>query len=271
VSPEKQAAFRWQGFEVVLPEDWAPVSLIGDRREGYCRFGSPGSVGFQVRWKETKHPGRLKDSLFAYFRILQREARKAGKTFESDLEETDCGIAYRWRAHAKAQGQLFYSSICGRVFFLELLGDRKDSLALYRRISSTFRSSDPAGPDRWTVLGLDVRFPAPVQLEKRTFQAGRTLLEFSAKGFRAQASRWGFGEQLAERHGLAEWAAAALALPGPAIRAEDPDRVAWEGKPRFGWNSLALVRLDRDQNRILALKASYRKPQWRPEWDWLES
>ncbi len=271
MSLEKQAAFRWQGFEVLLPEDWAPVSLIGDRREGYCRFGSPGSMGFQVRWKATRRPGRLKDSLFAYFRILQKEARRAGKAFESELEESDDGIAYRWRAHAKAQGQLFYSPVCGRVFFLELLGDRKDSLALYRRIASTFRPMDPKGPDRWSVLGLDVRFPSLVQLEKRTFQAGRTVLEFSAKGFRAQASRWGFGEQLAAQHGLARWAVAALSLSEQGTHQDGPDSLYWDGPSRLGWRSRALVRLDRDKNRILALKASYRKPQWRPEWDWLES
>ncbi|MEJ5169999.1 MAG: hypothetical protein WHU10_03340 [Fimbriimonadales bacterium] len=268
---ETGTAFRWQGFEVCLPEDWAPVSLIGDRREGYCRFGSPGSVGFQVRWKAAKHPGRLRDPLFAYFRILQKEARRAGKSFESELEEADGRIRYRWRAHSKAQGEIFHSSVCGRLFFLELLGDRKDSLGLYRRIASSFRSQDPAGPDRWCVLGLTVRFPKTVRLESRLFQAGRTVLEFSARGFRAHASRWGFGSQLAERHGLAGWAAGAFRVPQSELVEIAPHRLQWDGANRFGARTRLLVRLDEEQNRILALKASYRNTRWRPEWDWLES
>ncbi|MCX7800174.1 MAG: hypothetical protein N2109_07525, partial [Fimbriimonadales bacterium] len=152
------------------------MSLIGDRKEGYCRFGSPGTLGFQVRWKHARRPGRLKDALFAYFRLLQKESRRAGKAFESEMDEDGDRISYQWRGHAKATGQLLYSPVSQRVFFLELMGERKDSLGLFGQIAGSFRALDPDGPDRWTVLGLSVRLPKRANLDSRSFHAGRTVL-----------------------------------------------------------------------------------------------
>lgn len=262
--------FRWQGFEVLLPPEWAPVALIGDRKEGYCRFGSPGSLNCQIRWKSAKPGAKLKDSLFSYFRLLQKESKKAKTTLSSEFEELDGRIHYKWRGHARGRGELFFSETCSRVFFIEVVGTKKDSLAGAKDIVASFRSEGKGGKDRWSVLGLKVCFPSAVSLDKRQFQAGRTILTVSAPGFRAEASRWGFGEQLVKKHGLEPWARAAFGL-GTQPCQESENGLVFDRSSFLGPRQRTLVRLEKDLNQITAVKATFRKPKWRPEWDWLDS
>jgi hypothetical protein len=262
--------FGWQGFSLEHPDDWGPVTLTGTRKEGYVRITSPGRLGLQIRWKEAAGPGELKPRLFSYFDRLARDAKRAKVEFRREHEEDGERLTYRYNGTVHARGALFFSPPCGRVFFLEVVSSRNESfLVPFRQMLGSFQSFGQQPLETWSVLGLQVHLPPGLLVEKRQFLAGRTQLMLSKRGVQVLADRWGFGEQLIQKHGLEAWAAAALAMPRPEIKEEGCGlRLVQKGsllKPRRE----ALVMLDIDQNQITTLTVASRQSQWRPQWDWL--
>jgi hypothetical protein len=262
--------FAWQGFSLEHPDDWAPALLNGERRRGYARLSSPGKVSLQVRWQHVARRGDLHPSLQAYFKRLERDARRAKLPFKSDVEEDPDGLRYRWVGRGQARGVLFFSERCRRIFWVEAVGERDDSLLpLFRTLSSGFRSQGADGLEQWSLLGLSFRAPAGLSVEEKLFQAGRTRLRLGGKGCRIEAERWGFGTQLAERHGLEGWARDALKLRKAVARAEGGGlRFVHHRRPWMPRRE-ALLALDSDRNQITFLACTFRAEARRPSWDWL--
>ena len=114
VSPS-QELFAWEGFSFLHPNDWAPVTLAGTRREGYVRLQGSGRIGGQVRWTKSAKGAELSHALESYFRLLERDAKKAKTGFQAEKEAApEEGLRYRWLGQGQGRGELFRSP-CGRT------------------------------------------------------------------------------------------------------------------------------------------------------------
>jgi hypothetical protein len=268
VSLQVQDLFAWQGFSFPHPQDYAPITLTGTRREGYARLGSSGRLNIQIRWRQTAKPDKLKKLLDTYLDRLAKDAKKAKSGFKSELERVDDSITYRYTGAGQGRGRMFYSDICSRLFFIEVVGGRRDQLLpLFREVNSGFKSTEKGDWEDWSILGLRFRSPVVLTLERKVFQSGRVQLFFKAPGLKLEANRWGFGKQLIGKHGFEEWSKAALALKNEPVSVSE-ERL--EFKPT-GWFKPvnAIVSFDEERNQITTLKGQTRKEIKRPQWDWL--
>lgn len=233
------------------------------------RLGSTGKLNFQVRWKESKKTADLKPALKEYLSKLERDAKKAKVTFKSEFEKTDDAIVYRYAGVGQGRGKLFFNAPCSRVFFVEVVGGRKDSiLPAFRDLVADFSSPGDKTSEAWSVLGLSFRVPGKLNLDKKTFLAGRTELTLRGRHAHVLATRWGFGRQLVEKHGLEPWARAALHLGDAKV--EEQEQGLEFTKPGILRATYTLVTLSEEDNQIVGLQVSCRRPEWRPKWDWLD-
>lgn len=264
-----RSLFAWYGFSFEHPDDWAPVTISGNRSEGYVRLASAGRVGCQVRWKQVKEPGDLGNRLSAYLAKLEREARRRKELFRSDIKHEPDAVTYRVTAGLQARGAIFFSKACSRVFFIEASGGRADSLLpVYRSLKSAFCSFGVDALEPWSILGLHVRLPYGLRIDRKMFVSGRTRLELSRRGVSIEVERWGFARQLIDRHGLEAWAVSALKLPRGTVETDGPG-VRVQARTRLGVPIHAMVAYDEASNRLTSLKIATKKDDWMPEWDWI--
>ncbi len=198
----------------------------------------------------------LGDRLNQYLSALEADAKKAKVKFTSSVDQT----SYRWIGAGQGRGQLFEQS--GRIFFLEVVGNRKDSiLQPFVKTRSSFRS----GESLWSVYGLRINLEAT--LEKFKFLSGKTTLTLKWNKATVEAIRWGLAEQLLKNNSLADWAAQALEMKGGRME-----------RCGQGWrlyrrallkNEQAIVLLQPEENQIITVKCDSRLADRRPNWNWL--
>lgn len=261
--------FGWYGWQLEHPEDWAPVMLTGGRKEGYARIASPEGKSIQVRWRAEKQPPALKPRLDSYLQRLAHDSRRAKAEFWSDLAEHDDYLEYRYRGPGQGRGRLFHCPRSRRVYFVEVAGRRGDGLKplFLKTVESFDYVADNA--ELWALLGMAVRLPRGLDVGKRLLMAGRTTLYLERRGVKIEASRWAFGAQLIERHGMEAWARAALGLPRIPAKAE-PEGLRFATTRRWPMPHLwGLVRHHPERNQLETLVVRARAEEWRPRWDWL--
>jgi hypothetical protein len=263
------AVFGWQGFRLEHPDEWAAVHLSGDRTRGYARLASDRRIGCQIRWQKAKDGSDHGQRLEQYLKKLAADAKRAGETFNSEFSAEDGTLVYRWSGSGQGRGCLFHSSACSRTFFLEVLGGKKDQLLpQYREIMANFQSGlDENDREHWALFGLHVALPAGLELARHTLLAGRTQMLFRGKGVTVDAQRWGFAEQLLDKHGLEAWARAALEMK--KAQAEAGSATVRLTRKGILNQTHAIVRVNHDENQIEAIKVTSRKPEWKVQWDWL--
>lgn len=259
--------FAWYGLRFDHPSDWAPAVLSGKREEGYARLAGLHGKGAQLRWHSAKSLDNPEQRLKRYFERLQRDAKREGLTFTSELEVEASGIAYRWLGHGQGRGKLFFHEESSRIVFLEAYGNRKDSLLpVLGALLSGFGSADSFDRELWSVAGLQVYLPKKAAVTTSKFASGQTRLEWRSPGCRWSAERWGLAKQLLAAKDLETWSRAALGLAGYRCLQDD------EGL-RFSKSGIlkaeALVRFDEASNRIASLKCVSRKRQECLDWKWI--
>ena len=230
-------------------------------------MASPAALSYQIRWKQTKTPGELRDRLFSYLRRLQRG--RSVRPFESNWSREGDQILYEWSGPGRGMGALLYSPCSQRVFFLEVTSEASASLTKpYTQFVESF--ADPACErEEWAAFGLRLRLPAGLQVEKRAFLSGRTSLGLKSGRTRLEADRWAFGLQLVQRHGLEPWAREALDLADAAAREEAEGLRLTAPRRGFRAPCEAIVRLEEERNQIVCVKVIGSGEEWRPRWDWL--
>jgi len=259
--------FAWQGFRFDHPDDWAPTGVSGSFPEGYARLSSSGRIAVQLRWKKSGAAPDLQKLIARYESKLRREARRLGDAFSLQSSPRDSETEYHWSGAGQGRGTAFYSELSKRVFILEVMGSRSDQLLpTLRSIVASFR--DPVEAlSLWSVLGLVVRIPADASLSKHVFQAGKTKLAFTGRGYSLECIRWGFAEQILGRYSLDDWSRAAVGMPGAEALTEGP------GIRLSNHNFLArqetLVALQMEGNQIVTVKSIYRGASGKPTWEWL--
>lgn len=257
--------FGWQGFRVDHPDDWSPAHLSGSRKEGYARIAAPSRLSLQIRWRETTTHD-LNSILDAYFAGLERECKRRKQPFSSEREGESERLTYRWVGSTQGRGAVFLQA--GRLFFVEVAGGRKDALLPRLRTALDSFADDQAELQLWSVLGLSVHLPSQWSLQRHTFQAGKTSLEFEQRWSRLECVRWGFAEQLLRQYEFEAWARAALDLRRATCTKErDGLRLSYS---RVGKHVEAMAAFQEEWNQFVTLKITGMRNQ-KPEWPWLAS
>jgi hypothetical protein len=259
--------FAWYGFSVEHPEEWAPVTLSGARQEGYVRIASPGRQSLQVRWKASKNDVDLEAVLGVYLDRLSRDAKNAKSEFRSQIDREDSRLTYRYSSVTHGRGAILQSKPCGRVFFIEAISTKNDSLLpAFRKFLDSFEVV--CGKEQWALYGLNLKLPSGLEVDKKVFQAGRTELILSCKAARIEAQRWGFAEQLVAKHGLEPWARSVLELPKSASKTTEAGVEFHRNGSLLKPPVYAIAQIQPDRNQIATVKVTTRDKTWRPAWDW---
>ncbi len=243
-----------------------PAALIGERKEGYARLGGDGSRSLHVRWHTGKSAKSLRPALDGYLDRLHRDANKAKRAFRSEIDEGEDALVYKWQAEQQGRGVVFRDEDSARVFFLEVVGARKDSLLpIVRRVRESFQIHQ-GERELWSVAGVGAWLPKGMKVGKKQFLAGRASLTLEGKGATIRMERWSFAEQLVAKHGLACWARSALGLPTAPDATSDNE--ASLSHRRWLATTEALVRHRPESNQIEALVLRTRRssPRLDPSW-----
>ena len=260
--------FGWYGISLDLPDDWAPAAITGQRNEGYVRLASTGKVGIQIRWRSAKHAGHLPDRLPTYFDRLAKDAKKAKVPFESEIFEDGDRVLYRYKGALNGRGVLLYHAASKRIVFLESVSSSTASLEGPMRDALRSLRLDEDGLETWAALGLKVRLPEGLMVERRTFMSGRIALDLATRGAKIRAERWGFGEQLIQKHGLADWSRNALQMAKAEVE-ELECGVKLTLKRPLVPPIFGIAAFDTENNQIQTVRSISRQEKWRPEWRWI--
>jgi hypothetical protein len=201
---------------------------------------------------------------------LRGDAKKASHSFDSELDEADGRVQYSYKSELHGFGVMFKAEGDSRSFFLEASGpSRKTAKGLFDKCLDSFEIPAP-GLERWRLLGLDVSLPPSAKLQAKEFKAGKTRLEFTAKGAKVVAERWGFAQQLLARQSLPNWLAGAFRLSKAEYKESECGVEAW--RPRFLLPPISLLaKPNVENNQIEVILVESRSDEWRPEWGWFNS
>ncbi len=250
--------FGWQGFQLDLPEGFAPVALTGNASEGYARLVGERDRVFQVRWLRLRPGATLEATVEAYLARLQKDAKRAKRNFSFTIDDG------RYRLSGDAPGWGGWVQGAERGYILEVSG-KSAALPLLRRGLDTFCE----GTELWTwsVNDLVLRLPVQFKLEKSKFFAGKTELEFKRPRSLGHliGQRWGFASRLLKDRSASDWAKSLLGWPGATV-SEEPQGIRLSVRGRD-----ALVLHDFQEDRLTVLSGPSRRIEWRPRWEWIVS
>jgi len=232
------------------------------------RLESPERGVIQIRWSSNANPNAA--AVRSYLSRLRSDAKKAAQPFDSDLDENDGRVHYSYKGELHGFGAMFKAEGDSRSFFLEASGPgRKTAKSLFEKCFTSFGIPAP-GLEPWCLLGLDVSLPPAAKLQGKELKAGKTRLEFTAKGAKIVAERWGFAQQLLARQTLAAWLAVAFKLSNATYKESECGVEAFQA--RFLLPPIALLaKPNVEKNQIEVILVESRSDEWRPEWGWFNS
>lgn len=243
-----------------------PAALIGDRKEGYARLAGDGARSLHVRWHTGKPAKSLRPALDGYLERLRRDAQKAKLTFRSEVAEEQGTLLYKWQSEQQGRGVVFRDADAPRMFFLEVVGARKDSLLpVVRGVRASFHTHD-GDRELWSVAGVGAWLPKGMKVAKKQFLAGRASLQFEVRGTMVRMERWSFAEQLVAKHGLTGWAHSALALPMEPTATSEFEASLRHSKWMVATEALVRLRPEANQIEALVLRTRRQTPRLDPSW-----
>src|SRR5690242_15268986 len=95
------------GLTLRAPEGWSPVSVSGEGDNGYLKVVGPDTRYLEVKWELPKGTVSVPRALEAYFKRLERSARKSRqelrlkqrpKGFTGIRPQKQAPIPYSWEA-----------------------------------------------------------------------------------------------------------------------------------------------------------------------------
>lgn len=257
--------FAWQGLLFEHPTDWAPLTLSGNRTEGYARIVAPDRGFLQLRWQLGKSVVSS-DAVARYLERLRKDARKDPAGFSCKQEEKNGQISYSYQGRARGKGLLFPAPDGRGVLFLEAVDSPQSVLTEAKR---TFKVQDGTY-ERWALHGLDMRLPRGLKVDSHELKAGKTVLQLSGLKMRVVGERWGFAEQLLSSQTLAKWVCALTGLPEKSLVDSETDdgRVSLQHSRSMAPPVSVKAAAQLDKNQITVIRVETRLPNLRPEWDW---
>ena len=256
--------FAWQGFQFGHPDDWAPSLITGNRDEGYVRLASPEALSYQVRWKRLRTADHRR-SLDDYLSKLKRDAGKLKVKFQSTVQQDGDSLVYRWTGAGNGRGRL--ATRGERTFFLEASStSNRSAQGAFQELDSSFLA-EHEDHELWSLFGLAVRLRSGLAVERHLFQSGRTRVEWKDRLGRIVAERWGFGEQILEKHSFEDWAKQSMGMERAKVETSGRGLALALSRPLL--KTFGLATFDADRNQLVTVKTLSRGLRGRPEWDWL--
>lgn len=258
--------FGWHGFAFDHPDDWAPSTFAGHRRQGYIRLSSPAAPFLHLRWESVSGPPNIESFLRQYLAKLERDSRRASHPFRSNVTRGTDTADYTYSGNHSGKGIAFRGA-CGRMFILEVGATSGEPKRRHLQSAfDTFQSDQPR--DRWALLGLDVNLPRGLNVDRPLLVAGRTRLTLRSPKVEIVAERWGFANQLLKAHPLEEWARSLLGWSKAEMTVEG-DRLRLSLPPRWPRKKkVAIVQCQSVQNQIVLVTSTFRDDTYSPTWDW---
>lgn len=230
------------------------------------RLESGADLIFQARWKMGKRPESLNRRALDYLGGLEKGARRRRLPFTCEVNPTNAATDFHWHSEHKGYGRALFDSLSSRTFLIELSGPKQKSFKREARdMISGFQVPD-RDTLRWELLDLRVELPKLFVLGGVGLLSGKVTLNFRRRGWQLVVERWGFAEQLIQKHGLAAWAKSATGLP-PVEESEN--RVTLAKAARLHRKpQTAYVDFQREANKLIILRATHPRADT-PKWDWI--
>jgi hypothetical protein len=254
--------FAWQGFSFELPDDIHPVSLSGSLASGYAGLAASEGPSIQVRWQRSKLPPS-QQVLETYLARLNRDAQKKKRPFDGHIWKDEEDLRFQY---ATGEGALISRS--GRVFFVEVSAPSKRSrTATAKQVLCSFHVEDTELLS-WHILGLQVRIPKQLTLQRKELIAGKTALDFSSPLTHVRAERWGAADQLLTGTTLAQWLAALLNAKSAIEESPTSASLTLQSPLKTPLHAKAIWQVE--QNQVTLVRSTTRQHKMRPQWDWFD-
>jgi hypothetical protein len=221
-----------------------------------------------VRWAADKN-APTEFAVNSYLSRLRSDAHKAKVAFDSEIQADAEQIGYRYAGANHGVGTMFRPEGQGRSFFLEAAGPTKSCLEPTLRKAERSFSAGAEAVELWSLLGLQIRLPNGLTLERHELKAGKTALWLHARGVEICGQRWGLAEQLLRSKALEDWTAAVCGFHTPVVQSVD-ETSAFLLQPRLlSPPEEALAKVQSEHNQIVVISVRTRSEFWKPKWDWL--
>jgi hypothetical protein len=233
----------WQGIRFLLPPDWNLTGFSMDRKDGYLKVDSSGSMFVQVKWTEpTARPSMsgtlgglgwqmIKKYLFktpmaekgepdirqildAFLKTSGKQAKKAKASFECKIrpETTEANgrrvaLHFSWTGGGYGQGKIWYCRDCGRVIIAQVVGPNREEVSkIASEMMGTFIDHSSDGFYVWALYDLVCAVPQEFDLKSQKLMSGYLLLDFEKPGGgRLKIERWGLADVTLKKYPLQEW------------------------------------------------------------------
>ncbi|MCL5283924.1 MAG: hypothetical protein M1330_04345 [Armatimonadetes bacterium] len=284
VNTSQRTRIGWQGIALTLPPDWSLTGISTERRAGYIKIDSPGTMFVQIRWEmagNRPQPKSLNDwvkygisqlqnrnrpveieppdlgvILDRYLKEAEKRSHKQKEEFESKAKSETVELSgeriarnFQWVGGGVGQGKIWYCRHCQRIVMAQVVGRSKDDIgAVASELFSTIRDHGEEGWQTWALYDLCAEVPEQFQLEQYRLMAGALRLEFRRGGKSIMIERWGLANVLLRNSSLEDWYAHMVDLPCRGIEKEETEH-AGHTVVHFHWNindPLARLRAIRD-------------------------
>ncbi len=172
----------WQGWQLLIPNDWNPVKVEGDFDDGSLLIADMHAARLGLRWRKaakTADPAKWAD------RAMRAEV---GKLAASEVSDLAMPQASAWRisrlyTEPEPPGRdvwMGWSEPSGRVMEIVYHAQARDNV-LAGDVLTTLADTTRGEPLAWSIFDLSVKTPAKLSLQWFKLNAGDLSLAFSEK------------------------------------------------------------------------------------------
>jgi hypothetical protein len=242
----------WQGFTLLVPEDWNLHLHDGDWRGGAILFADLRSTRLEVRWQGATEPRK----------VVAKTVRGIRRNHpESQVEEISTSAV----RITQSNGILLLAAGGTRRYELHWPATADDApqsgmgVTTQDFLDGLSANEGRASPGAyfWSIYGASGWVPAAARLRKASLLPGATTLSFKNKSGTVALGAFSMADRLLAGRSLREWATTAIAL----IREhsgghwnEADDQATFTAPTRRWWRNfrhMLVFRHDRVANRIV--------------------
>ncbi len=210
----------WQGFTLMLPEDWNIGAIGGERNEGYLRFDDGDMPRLEIKWADAGSTFvDLNRVIDKYLRDMAKDkksrvevSRDVQLASKRKLRGKKSGQFFAWKGETQGFGAAWFCPACNKTVIMQVLGRLDEPVQEIAEQIITQVEDHPAGDwILWSAYGFDFYSPKDFMLAGQKLMAGLIEITLQAHGEQLQAARWGMANVILRRRSLAEWSQRELA------------------------------------------------------------
>lgn len=214
---EQTTLIGWQGYSVVVPEDWTIGAIGGDRLEGYLRIDGPDMPRCELKWFDGRGPISVGEVVGNYLRDLQKKRRRRDPEISSKRDTRLFGRRKGARAQLEtfwwtdgdrqAHGAAWRCLHCDRITIVQVLGSADEAIeGVAKQVMLSINDHASDGWVVWATYGLRCEIPEEFVLDKQRLMAGLLELTFRLDTEQITVRRWGMADVALAGKDLRTWA-----------------------------------------------------------------